>query len=134
MPTRSLHTSVLRWPDVAAVDAAVRSWSARAVREQRELVRLGYFGSYATGRWGVGSDLDLVAVVTGSPRPFHERGRTWDLTDLPVPAEILVYTDPEWQAVLARGDRVARVMRDEVVWVVVRAYQQGVSESAPPGR
>jgi hypothetical protein len=86
-----------------------------------DLLRLGYFGSYARGDWGVGSDLDLVAVVASSRRPFHERGRDWDLTSLPVPAEILVYTEAEWQDVVARGDRFADVLSTQVVWIYSRA-------------
>ncbi len=117
MPVRSLRSSVLRWPDRSAVEAALRVWAAEQAAARPELRRLGYFGSYATGNWGVGSDLDLVAVVGTCPRPFTERGRDWDVTALPVPAEILVYTQAEWEAVLARGDRFARVMATEVVWV-----------------
>ncbi len=117
MPVRSLDSSVLRWPDHSAVDAALRIWAAEQAAARPELRQLGYFGSYATGNWGVGSDLDLVAVVETSQRPFTERGRDWDVTDLPVPAEILVYTRAEWVAVLARGDRFAKVMSTDVVWV-----------------
>jgi predicted nucleotidyltransferase len=100
------------------VDAAVRVWAGREAAARPEVLRLGYFGSYATGQWGVGSDVDLVAVVARANRPFLERARDWDLTDLPVPAEILIYTQPEWLAVLERGDRFAQVMRHEVIWVV----------------
>ncbi len=118
MPVRSLTSSVLRWPDRETVDAAVRRWATDQRAARPELRRLGYFGSYATGRWGVGSDVDLVAVVAASDRPFLERGRDWDATGLPVPAEILVYTEAEWGEVVTRGDRFARVLATEVVWVV----------------
>ncbi|MBE0566417.1 MAG: nucleotidyltransferase domain-containing protein [Krumholzibacteria bacterium] len=117
MPVRSLHTSVLKWPDRDTVDAAARAWAAAAAAVRPDLQRLGYFGSYATGDWGVGSDLDLVAVVERSDLPFVARGRSWDLTGLPVPAEILVFTAREWDAVVARGDRFARVMSTGVRWI-----------------
>lgn len=120
MPVRSLHLSVLRWPDSETVAAAARAWAELRAAQMPELRRLGYFGSYATGDWGVGSDLDLVAIVAASDRPFHERGRDWDLTDLPVPAEILVYTESEWRIVVDRGDRFAGVMSTEVAWLVER--------------
>jgi hypothetical protein len=86
---------VLRWPEKAAVDAAARAWAAEQRILHPELLRLGYFGSYARGDWGVGSDLDLIAVVSGADRPFRERPLDWDLDGLPVPAEILVYTSEE---------------------------------------
>ena len=117
MPVRSLHSSVLRWPDRVTVDAAARRWAAGEADHRPDLVRLGYFGSYARGDWGVGSDLDLVAVVNVAERPFFERGRDWDLAGLPVPAEILVYTRREWDDTVARGDRFAGVMSGEVVWI-----------------
>jgi hypothetical protein len=45
----------------------------------------------------VGSDLDLIAVVESSPEPFERRALAWDLNTLPVSAELLVYTRPEWE-------------------------------------
>lgn len=118
MPVRSLSSSILRWPDRSTVESAVRAWAGEQARIRPELIRLGFFGSYATGAWGVGSDLDLVAVVAFATRPFGERALGWDLTELPVPAEILVYTGPEWARVLQNQNRFARVMSNEVVWVI----------------
>lgn len=117
MPTRSLHSSVMRWPDRDAVDAAVRAWAARQSATHPELVRIGYFGSYATGDWGVGSDLDLVVVVREATRPFAARACDWDPGELPVSADILVYTAEEFDTVVNRGDRFAGVMSTEVIWV-----------------
>jgi predicted nucleotidyltransferase len=86
------------------------------VRRQRpELVRLGYFGSYARGDAGVGSDLDLVAIVRECAEPFERRPIGWDLTRLPVPAEIIIYTGKEWEALQRRGGRFAWMLQDETV-------------------
>lgn len=126
MPVRSLRSSVLRWPDRDAVDRAARRWADTESRARPELQRLGYFGSYATGTWGVGSDLDLVAVVTRAARPFAQRPLDWDLNTLPVPAEILVYTQAEWSRLVTRQDRFARVMDREVVWII------GAESFTPP--
>lgn len=117
MPVKSSTSSVIRWPDKATVAAAAQRWAAAEATRRPGLRRLGYFGSYAVGNWGVGSDLDLVAVVDDDVRPFVERGRDWDLSALPVPAEILVYTAAEWDRVVARGDRFAGVMSTQVVWL-----------------
>jgi predicted nucleotidyltransferase len=81
-------------------------------------VRLGYHGSYARNEWGVGSDLDLVAVVTHTDTPFHRRGLEWDLTALPVPTEILVYTEDEWRRLQVEGARFARTLAGQTVWLV----------------
>jgi hypothetical protein len=73
MPVRSLNSSVLKWPDRGQVDGAVRAWAACLATAYHELVRAGYFGSYARNDWGVGSDIDLVLVVRESDKPFERR-------------------------------------------------------------
>ena len=117
MPVRSLHSSVLRWPSRDFVVAALKDWLRHEAVRQPHLVRLGYFGSCATGRWGVGSDLDLVAVVRSSGQPFERRAVSWDLAALPVAAELLVYTSAEWEELQASGERFARMLREDTVWV-----------------
>ncbi len=117
MPVRSLNSSVLKWPDGETVDRAVRLWSVRQEGRRPELRRLGYFGSYARGDWGVGSDLDLVAVVEHSPVSFERRNPGWDLNSLPVHAEILVYTADEWRKMQKKGGRFVRMLNAETVWV-----------------
>lgn len=117
MPLRSLNSSVLRWPDRDSVVRALTVWAQRLGASRPDLLRVGYFGSYARGNWGVGSDLDLVLMVSRTDRPFTERASRWDATGLPVPADVIVYTPDEWDAVLERADRFARVMADELQWV-----------------
>jgi predicted nucleotidyltransferase len=78
---------------------------------------LGYFGSYARGDWGVGSDLDIVAIVSESPEPFERRNLSWDLQPLPVPAELLVYTKEEWERLHQESGRFIRTLDREIVWV-----------------
>ena len=112
MPVRSLTSSVLRWPNHREVDDAVREWARRLIRSNPDVSRVGYTGSYARGTWGVGSDVDLVVVVKGSDKPFIERARSFDATDLPVPADVLVYVEREW-AEMSTGRRAPH----PVVWV-----------------
>lgn len=128
MPVRSLSSPVLRWPDRQTVAEAVRRWALTERERHPGTVAIGYFGSYATGTWGVGSDIDLVAVVESSNAPFETRSVAWDTTTLPVPAQLLVYTTSEWRDVLARHDRFAGVLTGDVIWVVGRppSARQGV--------
>ena len=116
MPVRSLRSSVLKWPGAAEVEAALRRWAAGL--ELPGLVALGYFGSYARGEAGVGSDLDLVLVVTGSEKPAPLRAARLPLETLPVPADALVLTREEWTALRERDDRFARTLRRETRWIV----------------
>ncbi len=115
MPVRSLSSSVLKWPDRDEVDRAVRRWAARLAASGREVLQIGYFGSYARGDWGPGSDLDIIVIVPHSAEPFGQRGRAWDATPLPVPTDVLVYEKEEWDR-LSQSRFHQRVMR-EAVWV-----------------
>jgi predicted nucleotidyltransferase len=116
MPVRSLNSSVFRWPNARVVDEAVRRWAAEAVQRHTGVLRVGYFGSYARGDWGVGSDVDLLVIVERSGLPFLRRPIEWDTTRLPVPADLLVYTQDEWAALRGRfRDTVER----EAVWVFI---------------
>ena len=124
MPVRSLNSSVFKWPDQKTVDQAVRSWSIEQGQRRPELKRLGYFGSYARGDWGVGSDLDLIAVVEDAHEPFERRILSWELNHLPVPADILVYTLTEWKELQQKENKFSRMLQTEVVWTYLRKIAQ----------
>ena len=119
MPVRSLNSFILKWPDAQTVAQAVRHWSQKALLSHYDVMRIGYFGSYARGDWGVGSDLDLIIVVESSDQPFERRASKWDATELPVPADVLVYTDEEWQSLEQEG-RFYQTVTQEAVWVYIR--------------
>ncbi|MFQ5599078.1 MAG: nucleotidyltransferase domain-containing protein [Candidatus Krumholzibacteriia bacterium] len=112
---------MLVWPDRDTVDLAVRSWARIQLQEHPELVRLGYFGSYATGKWGVGSDVDLVAIVSEADAPFERRALRWDFELLPVPAEIMVYDETEWRRLQEEGGAFAQMLCRETQWVISAA-------------
>lgn len=79
-------------------------------------MQIGYFGSYARGDWGVGSDLDLIVIVESSSMPMERRAAEWDTTELPVPADLLIYTKDEWQNMRSQ-ERFGRTVVQEAVWV-----------------
>ncbi len=116
MPVRSLNSSVFRWPDGKAVDDAARHWAAEESRNRKGVLRIGYFGSYAQEDWVVGSNLDLVVVVKRSNLAFERRAVEWDISKLPVPADLLVYTNAEWQSL---AGRFRDTLEEETVWVYV---------------
>lgn len=121
MPVRSLSSSVFKWPDAPTVRRAVLCWAEAVARTCPDILRIGYIGSYARGDWGVGSDLDLIVIVERSEEPSWRRGLKWDLSSLPVPADLLVYTQAEWQALAAQGGRFHQTVEREAVWVYERA-------------
>jgi len=125
MPVRSLRSPVLRWPSREEVEEALKSWITR--HPIPGLLALGYFGSYARGEEGVGSDLDLVLVVAASELPPWQRAALLPLEELPVPTEALVYTLEEWRALPQRSPRFAKALREEARWLLPEVVV------APPG-
>ncbi len=120
MPVRSLSSSVFRWPDLPTVDRTLRRWAQKIAQQQPGILRIGYFGSYARGDWGVGSDLDLLIVVESSDRSFERRALEWDATELDVPADVLVYTQEEWQHLCRQDRRFPQTVMRETVWVYIK--------------
>lgn len=116
MPVRLFDSSVIKWPDLETVLQALDSWVVDCAQERGELLKAGYFGSYARGNWGVGSDLDLILIVDSSNKPFPQRGLDWDTSLLPVPADVVVYTLEEWHRMLAQDERFIRMIEKEARW------------------
>ena len=125
MPVTSSASSVKRWPATEAVLRALRDWADAEAARRPELEALGYFGSYARGDEGFGSDLDVVAVVAGSPLPQAERPRAWKTEALPLPTDLLVYTVDEWESLRKDGGRFARMLASETVWLDRRGIGEG---------
>jgi predicted nucleotidyltransferase len=115
-----LRTCVLRWPDRDAVDRAVRAWADRAADDDPRVAAVGYFGSYARGTWGVGSDVDVVVLLAEASEPFERRTLSFDTRSLPVPPDLFVYTVEEWERLAEAGALPAAVAPD-LVWVLRRA-------------
>jgi uncharacterized protein len=125
MPVRLLSSSVLKWPDAKTIDDAVRHWAKKVVLGRDDVLKIGYFGSYARGDWGVGSDLDLIIVVERSDLPFEQRNIGWNVNELPVHTDVLVYTQTEWQRLGEQGRRFYKTVMKEAVWVFEKVRRSG---------
>jgi hypothetical protein len=129
------HWVAARWTGrqwTAIALSALEAWARREAPGHPGLPRLGYFGSYARGDWGVGSD--LIAIVEKSDEPFERRAVAWSLLDLPVPAQILVYTREEWARLRREGGRFARTIDDEAVWLILTAAESPTKRSTNRSR
>lgn len=116
MPVRLLNSPVLKWPNARTVIQALHRWAARVTQNRADVVRIGYFGSYARGDWGVGSDLDLIIILMGSDKPFEMRGSEFDTLEIPVPTDILVYSREEWETMTCKR-RFSETLEDETIWI-----------------
>jgi hypothetical protein len=108
---------VLKWPRRDEVKKALLRWLKKKMATSQEIMRLGYFGSFAKGNWGVGSDLDLIAIIQDSSIPFERRPITWNFDTLPVPTDILIYTMKEWQDMRQKGGKFVDMIEKEAVWL-----------------
>ena len=59
-------------------------------------------------------------MVTSAGDRFDRRAVAWNLTSLPVPAEILIYTDAEWHDLERKGGRFAEMLARETLWIFNR--------------
>ena len=121
MPVKSSDSPVINWPGIDQVIAELEKWADALVARRGDVVKLGYFGSYARGDWSVGSDLDLVIVLSNAQECFERRAADFDTTDLPVPVDLLVYTMNEWENMKDDGSRFYEVMEKEGKWIVNRS-------------
>lgn len=116
MPVRSLDSSVRKWPDPDTVLEETRQWASHLAESQPTVLAIGLFGSYGRGDPGVGSDLDIIILVREDERPFHRRF-VGAPEELPLPADILVYTQEEWRDLHQRGGRFSETIRREARWL-----------------
>ncbi len=93
----------------------MREWAERLAFAEPGALRVGYFGSYARGDWGVGSDVDLVVVAADDRAKAQIQAA--DRAGLPVPSDLVVFTEGEWRAMQAEGGRFARTLAKETKWV-----------------
>ncbi|MHB8069998.1 MAG: nucleotidyltransferase domain-containing protein [Desulfobaccales bacterium] len=115
---RSLTSPVLKWPEPKKIIQALKHWVEKLVKTRSDIVRIGYFGSYARGNWGVGSDLDLIIIVSHADIPFEMRPSQFDTLELLVPVDILIYTLEEWQ--MNHTKKFFQTLENEAVWVYRR--------------
>ena len=74
-------------------------------------------GSYATGRVGPTSDLDLMLVVDDDGAPWNERcARAKRELDLGVPCDVIVYAPSEFDRLKRTRNFVAQAVR-EGLWI-----------------
>ncbi len=119
MPVRSLSSSVFKWPDAHTVLSAVSQWAVQIAQSNPAILKVGCFGSYARGDWGVGSDVDILILLKESDLRFESRALQWDANHLPVPADVIVYTLEEWEDLQQKNASVRKIAA-EIQWLFER--------------
>jgi hypothetical protein len=117
---------VLAWPKKSEVEPTLKAWAAHLAAACEVLLGVGYFGSYARGDWGVGSDLDLLVVLERSEQNFGSRILSVGTSKIPVPVDTFIYTRDELVRMMAKPGRFPDMLRREAVWVWRRADFPGL--------
>ena len=63
MPVRSLNSSILKWPNREKVEEELKKWIEEITQKRKDIIRIGYFGSYARGDMTEDSDLDFLVEM-----------------------------------------------------------------------
>jgi uncharacterized protein len=121
VPVRSLNSVVLKWPSRDDVLASARQWAVELTRRDEAVEEVFCVGSCARGDWGVGSDIDIVVLVTSAPDSPVERRCLYEPTDLPVPADLWVYSHEEWAALVQNAPHLGRRLLSERLVLADRA-------------
>ncbi len=116
MPVRLLNSAVFVWPRREEVLAAARSWAAGLLQCDVGVQGIYCIGSCGRGDYGVGSDLDVLVLINDAEMSLVDRHRHYEPTNIPVPAEALVYTLSEWRRLISsRPALFARLDREKIV-------------------
>lgn len=115
MPVRLLNSVVLRWPRRDEVLAAARRWAIELTQSDDAVEEVFCVGSCARGDWGVGSDLDVIVIVSSAPDSPVERRRLYEPTNVPVPSDVWIYTRDEWAGLAEHSVHLLRRLQNERV-------------------
>lgn len=64
----------------------------------------------------------LRRIVRSSPERFDRRAVSWDLTSLPVSADLVIYTEDEWETLRRDGARMVETVEREGLWLHPRPH------------
>ncbi|MGQ0652286.1 MAG: nucleotidyltransferase domain-containing protein [Betaproteobacteria bacterium] len=88
--------------------AAAKAWAGALCAGDPRVVEVIVFGSYARGDAGVGSDLDLAILVRDG-----EGSALFDVSRLPVPADVVVFEQSRWGRLSAQATGIGRAIARE---------------------
>lgn len=117
MPVTSSHSRAAWWPRAADVKAAAGVWAEQLAAKDTRVRAIAYFGSYARGDQGFGSDLDLIVLVEGRAAGLDDP-YLWDMRGIPVPAEAITYSLDQWARLKHGNGTFYQMLQREAVWLL----------------
>lgn len=118
MPSRSLRSVRHDAAPRQRVVEAARQWAQGLVRDRPEVVRVGYFGSYARDDYVPGSDLDVLIELSGSDQnDWRDRVAEYRPSGLRVPVDVFAYTTAELDDMRRTRPDFLKTIMAEIVWL-----------------
>jgi predicted nucleotidyltransferase len=121
MPTAN-HNQILQKsrPKISVLDFD-RTALLEMIRQKlggRNVAAGYFFGSFACGKEHLWSDIDLI-IVKDSKLPFIERPREFfDLMDIGIPVDILVYTPDEFENIKKERKGFWQEIQSKIIQIV----------------
>jgi len=106
--------------DRKSLRAEIEGWARRTAEREARLRRVGYVGTFDPYGAEAETHLDVVLVVDETDLPPAERVNAWDLSEITIPTQPLVYTRSEWSDLMDGDSWLAGRLRNETVWVFER--------------
>jgi predicted nucleotidyltransferase len=94
MPKVSSSSAEVFSVDLPALEQALQLYVAE-VSQRPEVLQVVLFGSFATGRYAPGSDVDLLVVLSQSTKRFRDRIPDYLPALFPVDVDVFPYTAEE---------------------------------------
>lgn len=88
---------VVKSVDAAAVRRAMDEYAGRLLATRSEVEAIVVFGSFATGTYVPGSDLDVFVILSASDKPVRDRIPELLPGVFPVGVDLFPYTTAEMQ-------------------------------------
>lgn len=118
MPRTSLHSVRHDAVPKDRVLTAARAWAQQLRHDHPELVRVGYFGSYARGDYVPGSDLDVLIELRRSKEArWRDRGPAYRPERFPVGLDVFAYTSDELAEMRTAKAAFIRTIDAEIQWL-----------------
>jgi len=96
---------------------AAQHWAGDLRAAHAEIVRIGYFGSYARDQYVPGSDFDVLIEVTHAPGRPRDRRDPYLPDAFPVGVELFVYATGELARLRAGGAAFIAAIDREIRWL-----------------
>jgi len=118
MPKKSLNSVKKKSVDRDIVIDRLKEWAFQLAERHQEILKIGYFGSYARDDYTPSSDLDILIVVKSSEKPPHKRFLDYAIECFPVGCEIFVYTEEELEKKREFKKGWIHTILSEVQWIL----------------